>query len=355
MKLDRSGAVRRSVALAALSPLPDANPRVGCVIVSTDGSVLAEGYHRGAGTPHAEAAAIAQANADGVDLRGATAYVTLEPCAHQGRTPSCARALVAAGVARVVYGQGDPNGAAAGGAGILADAGIAVEQDAELARQGAALNEDWTFSVTHARPVVRWKFAATLDGFSAAADGSSRWITGSTARADVHRLRAQHGAVVVGTGTALADDPQLTVRDTDGTNLPTQPLRVVVGDRDLPADARVLDDAAETLQLRTHDVDAVLEVLHERGIHAVWLEGGPTLAAAFLAAERVDEVLAYVAPAMLGAGRPAAADFGAASMTDLRRFDLVDVTSLVTPADATTPAQTDLRLTLRPLATREES
>ena len=127
MKLDRSGAVRRAVALAALSPLPDPNPRVGCVIVSTDGSVIAEGYHRGAGTPHAEAAAIAQVNAFGVDLRGATAYVTLEPCAHQGRTPSCARALVAAGVARVIYGQGDPNGAAAGGAGILADAGIAVE------------------------------------------------------------------------------------------------------------------------------------------------------------------------------------------------------------------------------------
>ena len=236
--------MERAAQLAALSPRVDPNPRVGCVVVDADGVILAEGYHRGAGTWHAEAAAINEAIATGVDLRGATAYVTLEPCSHTGRTPSCARALIRAGVARVVFGQPDPNGAAAGGAQILREAGVAVEQVDTLAAASRDLNADWTFSVTHARPFVRWKYASTLDGFSAASDGTSQWITGPAARVDVHAQRAEHGAIVVGTGTVLADDPQLTVRDTDGTNLPTQPLRVVIGDRDLPADARVVDDAA---------------------------------------------------------------------------------------------------------------
>lgn len=344
MHLDRRSACSRAAQLAALSPVADPNPRVGCVVVGDDGRLLAEGYHRGAGTWHAEAAAINEAISTGVDLRGATAYVTLEPCAHTGRTPSCARALVRAGVARVVFGQSDPNGAAAGGARILRDAGIAVEQDDTLAIASRDLNTDWTFSVTHARPFVRWKYASMLDGFSAAADGTSQWITGPVARADVHAQRAEHGAIVVGTGTVLADDPQLTVRDVPGRVLPQQPLRVVVGDTPIPEGARALDDAARTLVLPRQSPADVLTTLHARGVHAVWLEGGPTLAAAFLRAGLVDEVVAYLAPALLGAGHPAAADLGITTIADARRFDLVDVT----PLRSSEPPATDLRLRLRP-------
>ncbi|MBO1757362.1 bifunctional diaminohydroxyphosphoribosylaminopyrimidine deaminase/5-amino-6-(5-phosphoribosylamino)uracil reductase RibD [Dermacoccus nishinomiyaensis] len=336
--------MERAAQLAALSPRVDPNPRVGCVVVDADGVILAEGYHRGAGTWHAEAAAINEAIATGVDLRSATAYVTLEPCAHTGRTPSCARALIRAGVARVVFGQPDPNGAAAGGAQILREAGVAVEQHDTLAAASQDLNADWTFSVTHARPFVRWKYASTLDGFSAASDGTSQWITGPVARVDVHAQRAEHGAIVVGTGTVLVDDPQLTVRDAQGRAGVQQPLRVVVGDTPIPGTARVLDDAASTLVLPRQSPTDVLAALHARGIHAVWLEGGPTLAAGFLRAGLVDEIVAYLAPALLGAGRPAAADLGITTIAEARRFDLVDATTL--PSNE--PSATDLRLRLRP-------
>lgn len=349
MRLDSAGAGVRAAHLAALSPCADANPRVGCVVLSTDGRLLAEGYHRGAGTPHAEAAAIAEADDAGIDLRGATAYVTLEPCAHTGRTPSCARALVQAGVARVVYGQEDPNGAAAGGAAILRAAGIDVQQDEVIAAASRDLNREWTFSVTRSRPFVRWKFAATLDGYSAASDGTSQWITGAAARADVHRLRAEHSALVVGTGTVLADDPHLTVRDGAGRTRLQQPLRVVVGNSELPTDARVLDATARTLVLGRMQPQEILATLRERGVHAVWLEGGPTLAASFLRAGLVDEIVAYLAPALLGAGRHVSADLGARTIADLRRFELADVATLASSSGGGRAAARDVRLTLRPI------
>ncbi|WP_198671425.1 RibD family protein, partial [Desertihabitans aurantiacus] len=178
------------------------------------------------------------------------------------------------------------------------------------------------------RPRVVWKFAATLDGRSAAADGSSRWITGPEARADVHRLRAEAGAVLVGTGTVLADDPRLTVRGPDGTPAGRQPLRVVMGERDLPPGARVLDTAAETWHVRSRDPAAVLGQLSDRGIRRVWLEGGPTLAAAFLAERLVDEVVAYLAPTLLGGGAPAVADLGTTTLGQALRLRLNEVTTL---------------------------
>ena len=230
------------------------------------------------------------------------------------------------------------------GAQILREAGVAVEQDDTLAAASRDLNADWTFSVTHARPFVRWKYASTLDGFSAASDHTSQWITGPVARVDVHAQRAEHGAIVVGTGTVLADDPQLTVRDAQGRAGVQQPLRVVVGDTPIPDTARVLDNAATTLVLPRQSPTDVLAALHARGIHAVWLEGGPTLAAVFLRAGLVDEIVAYLAPALLGAGRPAAADLDITTITEARRFDLVDATTL--PSNE--PPATDLRLRLRP-------
>ncbi|MFN8147984.1 MAG: bifunctional diaminohydroxyphosphoribosylaminopyrimidine deaminase/5-amino-6-(5-phosphoribosylamino)uracil reductase RibD [Candidatus Nanopelagicales bacterium] len=315
-------AMRRALALAATPGVPTGpNPRVGCVLLAPDGSTVAEGHHRGAGTPHAEAAALTAA---GAAARGTTAVVTLEPCAHTGRTGPCAQALVEAGVAHVVFAQTDPNPVAAGGAEVLRAAGIEVESGL-LAAESAALNETWTFAVTHGRPFVTWKAAATLDGRIAAADGSSRWITSAEARAEVHELRALVDAVVVGTGTVLADDPHLAVRRDGEVASGRQPLRVVVGQRDVPAGSRVLDDAAETLHLRTHDPREVLAALHERDVQHVLLEGGPTLAAAFVRAGLVDAVRWYAAPALLGAGRAALDDAGMDSIGQALRLDVVDV------------------------------
>lgn len=314
-----------AVELARRSPCPDPNPQVGAVVVR-DGVVVGRGWHHGAGTPHAEVEALRDA---GESARSATAFVSLEPCDHTGRTGPCTRALVDAGIARVVYAQADPFPDAAGGAATLRAAGVAVEH----APLRTDVNREWLVAMARGRPFVTWKYAATLDGRSAAADGTSRWITGEAARDDVHRLRARCGAVVVGTGTVLADDPALTVR---GHAVRSQPLRVVVGSREIPSAARVLDGEAECVRYR--DPATALAGLHERGVRHVLLEGGPTLAAAFWRAGLVDEVVAYVAPALLGAGPTAVGDLGVSTIADAARLRLVDVTRL----------GDDVRLTLTP-------
>jgi len=314
--------MRRALELAARGPEVDANPRVGCVLVSRQGEVVAEGWHRGSGTPHAEAAALESA---GAAARGATAYVSLEPCAHTGRTGPCAQALHAAGVLRVVHAQTDPNHVAAGGAAWLQEHGVEV-RGGVLEQQATALNRTWTHLATTGLPWVTWKLATTLDGRSAAADGTSRWITSEAARQDVHRLRSECGAVLVGTGTALTDDPYLTARHPDGSLMDVQPLRVVMGERDLPAGAHVLDDASPTWHLRTRDPKQVLAALAGARIHHVWLEGGPTVAAAFLADGLVDEVVAYIAPVFLGRGRPSVGDLGITTIADALRLEPTDIT-----------------------------
>jgi diaminohydroxyphosphoribosylaminopyrimidine deaminase/5-amino-6-(5-phosphoribosylamino)uracil reductase len=313
--------VRRALELAVLGPLADPNPRVGAVIVDRDGAVVGEGHHRGAGTPHAEVDALARA---GERARGGTAYVSLEPCNHTGRTGPCARALLDAGVARVVHAQSDPGALTGGGADTLRAAGVEV-LGGVLKDEALALNRAWTFAIVHGRPMVTWKFAATLDGRSAAADGSSAWITGPLARADVHDLRAECDALLVGTGTVLADDPHLTVRHADGTLRGRQPLRVVMGLRPPPPTARVLDAAAPTLLLPTRDPAEALAALFDREIRHVWLEGGPTLAAAFLRAGLVDEVVTYLAPALLGSGLAAVGDLGIPSIDRTLRLTVRDV------------------------------
>jgi diaminohydroxyphosphoribosylaminopyrimidine deaminase/5-amino-6-(5-phosphoribosylamino)uracil reductase len=315
-------AMRRALELAATPGVPlGPNPRVGCVLLAPDGSVVAEGHHRGAGTPHAEVDALAAA---GARAAGATAVVTLEPCDHTGRTGPCSEALLAAGVARVVVAQLDPNPVAAGGAERLRAAGVVVETGV-LAEESEALNEAWTFAVTHGRPWVTWKAASTLDGRIAAADGTSRWITSAAARAEVHELRAAVDAVVVGTGTVLADDPHLTVRRDGAVQDGHLPLRVVMGRRDIPATARVLDDAAPTVHLRTHEPADVLAELHAREVRHLLLEGGPTVAAAFVRAGVVDAVRWYVAPALLGAGASALGDAGMSTIAQALRLQVVDV------------------------------
>lgn len=326
--------MRRALDAALLGPEADPNPRVGCVVTDRDGVVVGVGHHRGAGTPHAEVDALRQA---GEAARGGTAYVTLEPCDHTGRTGPCSRALLDAGVARVLHAVPEPGDEAGGGAARLAAAGVAVEPG-PLRAEAEAVNRTWLFARRTGRPFVTWKSAGTLDGRAAAADGSSRWVTGPSSRADVHRLRARCGAVVVGTGTALADDPALTVRDTDGNPVGRQPLRVVVGRRAVPAGARLHDGTAPTLVVDTHDPAEVLGALAGRGVHHVLLEAGPTLAAAFLRAGLVDEVVVYLAPALLGSGPPLVGDLGVRSIGGALRLTTTDVAVL----------DGDVRLTARP-------
>lgn len=298
------------------------NPRVGCVIARGD-EVVGTGFHQRAGEPHAEVYALREA---GGRASGATAYVTLEPCAHHGRTPPCADALVAAGVGRVVIAAEDPFPQVDGrGVGKLRAAGIAVESG--LMREAArALNCGFFSRLERGRPFVRVKMAMSLDGRTALASGESKWITGAAARADVQRWRARSSAILTGSGTVLADDPRLTVRLPDDAEF-LPPLRVLL-DRQLrtPAGSHVLDGSAPTLVLHgaapscsddrftqvervalatqgdVLDLRAVLALLAGRGCNEVQVEAGPTLCGALFAAGLVDELLLYVAPLLLGDG-----------------------------------------------------
>jgi diaminohydroxyphosphoribosylaminopyrimidine deaminase/5-amino-6-(5-phosphoribosylamino)uracil reductase len=244
-------------------------------------------------------------------------------------------------VERVVFAQPDPNPVAAGGANALRAAGVHVEMGL-LEREARLLNRAWTFSLEHGRPFVTWKFATTLDGRSAAADGTSRWVSSRAARVDTHRLRAQCDVMMVGAGTVAIDDPELTVRDEYDEPLPHQPLRAVMGLRDLPTGKRIFNDRAETVRLHTRDPRAALAELHDRDRQHVFLEGGPTLAAAFLGAGLVDEVVAYVAPMLLGAGAAAVGDLGITTIADALRLQVTDVRTLGTGAE------TNVRITMRP-------
>ncbi|MEV5693262.1 bifunctional diaminohydroxyphosphoribosylaminopyrimidine deaminase/5-amino-6-(5-phosphoribosylamino)uracil reductase RibD [Micromonospora globbae] len=330
-------AMRRAIELAARGlGTTSPNPVVGCVLLDAGGQVVGEGFHAYAGGPHAEIVALAQA---GERARGGTAVVTLEPCDHTGRTGPCSLALIQAGVARVVIAVPDPNPVASGGAATLRSAGVRVDLGVR-ASEAEAGNIAWLTSMRRGWPYVIWKYAATLDGRSAAADGTSMWITSEAARIDVHALRGTVDAVVVGVGTVLADDPRLTARNLrDGSLAIRQPLRVVVDSEGrTPADARVRDGAARTWIATAAevgagpdgrvDLPALLAELHQRGVRAVLLEGGPRLAGAFLAAGMVDKVVGYVAPRLLGAGPAALVDAGVTTIAEAIDLEVVDVTQI---------------------------
>lgn len=276
------------------------NPRVGCVLVGPGGEIVGRGYHQGAGSPHAEINAIASAKGS---ARGATAVVTLEPCKHLGRTGPCTQALIDAGIDRVIYAQADPSEVAGGGAQLLLDAGIAVTGGV-LAHEAAAINRAWTHVQVTGRPFVTVKTAMSLDGRVADAGGGPTTLTGAKARAWVGQFRSEVDAVLVGSNTALVDNPALTARAGSGALLPDQPLRVVVGERDLPANLRVFADSGYrgAIQIREHDPVRILEFLHDLQIQQVLIEGGPTVISAFLRAHLVDEILWFVAPHLLGTG-----------------------------------------------------
>lgn len=291
------------------------NPPVGAVILDARGEIAGVGSTQPAGGPHAEVMAL---QAAGGRAAGGTAVLTLEPCNHHGRTPPCVDALLAAGITSVFYAVGDPNPVAAGGADRLRQSGVTVTAGVCADEVAAGTLREWLHRQRTGRPHLTWKFATSVDGRSAAADGSSQWITSEAARADLHRRRAAADAIVVGTGTVLVDNPSLTARLADGRLAAHQPLRVVVGEREIPAEASVLSEDAPTMTLRTRDLREVMAALSDRT--DVMLEGGPTLAGAFLRAGLVDRILAYVAPILLGGPVTAVDDVGVLSIASALRW-----------------------------------
>ncbi len=345
------------------------NPRVGCVLVA-DGQIVGEGWHVRAGEGHAEVNALAQA---GDKARGATAYVTLEPCSHFGRTPPCADALVKAGVSRVVAAMQDPNPQVAGnGLARMREAGIEVSCGL-LEAQAQALNPGFIKRMQHGLPWVRVKLAMSLDGRTAMASGESKWITGPAARADVQRLRARSGAVVSGADSVLLDDSALTVRASE-LGLPAddaaaaaarQPLRVLVDSlRRVPLDQRFFREAGPTLVISTSaeqaaddyraagsellavpgadgkvDLHAVLRTLAERGCNEVLVEAGAGLSGAFWRAGLVDELIVYMAPRLLGSQARPLMQLPFESMSEAMDVDIVDMRAI----------GQDWRITARPI------
>lgn len=326
------------------------NPLVGAVIVG-DGETLGEGHHAELGGVHAEVAALADCRARGHDPAGTTMYVSLEPCAHHGRQPPCTDAILAAGIARVVIAADDPSDKASGrGPGILRDEGVEVGfADGAEATAARLLNQSFRKHARTGRPLVTLKSALSLDGFTATAAGESKWLSGAGSRALVHAWRAEADAVAVGIGTALADDPLLTARDL-GTPNPRQPARVVFdsGAR-LPLDSKLVGSLAEAPLYvvvaagaaaprrvealgragaevieaggeRPARVGAALDELGRLGIGSILLEGGATLAGAFLDAGELDELRLFVAPVLLGAGRPLIAGHGAEAVAGGERL-----------------------------------
>ncbi|WP_101949823.1 bifunctional diaminohydroxyphosphoribosylaminopyrimidine deaminase/5-amino-6-(5-phosphoribosylamino)uracil reductase RibD [Mycobacterium sp. 3519A] len=291
------------------------NPPVGAVILDHDGEIAGVGATQPPGGPHAEVMALRRAGQRAV---GGTAVVTLEPCNHFGRTPPCVDALVAAGVSRVVYAVADPNPQAAGGATRLAESGVSVEAGGLTEVVAGGPLREWLHKQRTGLPHVTWKFATSVDGRSAAAGGTSQWITSEAARADVHRRRAAADAIVVGTGTVFVDDPVLTARLPDGSLAERQPLRVVVGEREISSEARVLNDDSRTMVIRTRDPHEVIKALSDRT--DVILEGGPTLAGAFLRNGAIDRIIAYVAPILLGGPITAVDDVGVLSIAHAQRW-----------------------------------
>jgi diaminohydroxyphosphoribosylaminopyrimidine deaminase/5-amino-6-(5-phosphoribosylamino)uracil reductase len=338
-------AMTRALELALRGPAQGVNPQVGAVILDRDLNIIAEGWHMGSGTPHAEVVALSQL---AMIPDGATAVVTLEPCNHTGKTGPCAQALINAGISRVVYASSDAGAASAGGAQTLPDAGLEViggVMQAEADDQ----NRVWLQSTKQGFPFVTVKWATSLDGRAAANDGSSQWISGPESRADSHLRRSQVDAILVGTGTVLADDPTLTARKPDGSLYPNQPLRVVVGERAIPANAKILNDQAETLVLPTRDLREALAALKARSVKHVWVEGGPAVASQFIAQGLVNEYVIYLAPMLLGGSKTALTDIGVASMPQAKQLTVKntqnlgnDILIVASPTQAPIPANPSL-------------
>jgi len=314
-------AMRRALDLALNGPVFGVNPQVGAVILDESLNIVSEGWHKGAGTPHAEVMALSSLPA--VLPAGYTAVVTLEPCNHTGRTGPCAQALIAAGISRVVFASADPGLESGAGAATLKAAGVEVISGV-LEDEADDQSRVWLTSAQNQRPFVTLKWAQSLDGRAMAADGSSKWISGPESRAHAHLVRSQIDAILVGTGTVLADNPSLTARQEDGSLYSHQPLRVVVGNSMLPSDAKVFDSSSETIRVRNHDLTVLLADLYARGVKHLLVEGGPTVASAFVKANLVDEFVTYLAPQLIGGPGVAVTDLGVESMSEAVKLQFLE-------------------------------
>lgn len=311
--------LKRANELACLGlGLTGSNPIVGAVVVDSAGKIIGEGFHKSG--PHAEVVALEQA---GQLAQGATLFVTLEPCNHQGKTGPCTEAIIKAGINKVVYAVSDPNALASGGAKKLEAAGIEVVFNGDVL-EIAQSNRAWLHKIKNNRPYFIWKIATTLDGRTAAIDGSSKWITGPESRAEVSKLRSESNAVLIGTATALADNPNLIPRDIEKVNK-VNPVRIVMGRREIPSDFNLLNDEAETVFVRSHDFSDLLKLCAERNFNQVFVESGSELGTALLKAGLIDELIIFQAASLLGSGLSFIGDLGVTNIKEKMDFALRDV------------------------------
>ena len=316
----------RALELALNGPAIGVNPQVGAVILDQEGQIVSEGWHQGAGTDHAEVMALKNLFAKTGSTKlspGHTAVVTLEPCNHQGRTGPCSQALIDAGISRVVFASSDPGDVSSKGAQRLRDAGVEVVSGVLLS-QAEDQGRVWLTANRNQRPYVILKWASSLDGRTAAQDGTSQWISGPESRADSHLKRSEVEAILVGTGTAIADDPELTARRPDGSYYENQPLRVVLGKRELPSHLKIFNDKAKTILIDRHNIEKALAELWAIGVKSVWVEGGPKVASEFVKAGLVDEVIVYLAPMLLGGNNVSIQDIGVGTMAEAIGLEIVE-------------------------------
>ena len=295
------------------------NPIVGAVVVDANGNILGEGFHnRDASPDHAEVVALKSA---GETAKGATLVVTLEPCNHTGKTGACTDAIISAGITKVIYAVKDPNPIAMGGHQKLVEAGIEVVAGI-CEKEAAQSNRAWLSKIKNSRPYFVWKIASTLDGKVAASDGSSQWITNAASREDVQLLRRQSDAILVGTNTVKVDNPHLIPRG-QFEGYATNPLRVVCGVAELDSHSKIFDSAAETLHVKSKNLEELVSELSSRNLNQVLVEAGPTLGSAMATAGLIDEIVIYLAPSLLGSGKNFMGDLGISNINDVKRLELI--------------------------------
>ena len=318
--MDYTVAMQRAIALSEKGLGKCApNPIVGAVIIDANGKVVGEGFHdRMTSKDHAEVVAIRSAD----DLaKGATIVVTLEPCNHTGSTGPCTQAIIDSGISTVVFAVNDPNTVAAGGADALRAAGIKVVEGV-MEKEASYANRAWLTKIEKSRPYFVWKVATTLDAKIAASDGTSKWISNEVSRSDVQKLRRESDAILVGTKTVVSDNPHLIPRG-EFSGYSRNPIRVIFGESDLPTDSMVFDNAAETVHVKSRDLNKLVTKLNEMDINQVFVEAGSKLASAMVAAGLMDELVIYQAPALLGSGKSFFADESKSTIEDQMRLQHV--------------------------------
>ncbi len=318
-------AMLRALEISRNGPAVGINPQVGAVILNAAGQIVSEGWHSGSGTDHAEVMALKTfaINFPGASLSDHTAVVTLEPCNHIGKTGPCTKALIQAGIGRVVFASSDPGEASSNGKQALEEAGVEVIPGV-LLNKAEDQNRVWLVANRLQRPFVTLKWASTLDGRTAANDGTSQWISGAESRADTHQRRSEADSILVGTGTAKTDNPELTARKPDGSYFENQPIRIVIGQSDLPESLRIFNDKSTTIELKTRALDQILSDIWARGLKHVFIEGGPAVANAFVKAGLVDEFIIYMAPMLLGGKNTALSDIGVGTMSEAICLEILE-------------------------------